>query len=108
VSRAVAGPAHQRQHHDDQAQIRAEDGRDDQDDQKLGDDEHPLGEAHQGALDAPAPVACRRAHRHTDQHRAGGGEEAHHQRHARAVEHAAQDVAAEIVRAQPMPAPRWP
>jgi hypothetical protein len=93
-------------HDDDEAQVGAEDRRHDQHDEELRHHEHPLRHAHQHLVETSTPVARRGAHGDADQHGASRGGEPDEKRDARAIEHAREEVAAEVVGAEPVPAPR--
>ena len=67
---------------------------------KRGKREKHIGEAHQDFVDDPAGVPGDRADQRAEQHREGQHEHRDLQRHARAGQDAAEDIAAQLVRAE--------
>ena len=84
--------------HDAEAGPRQGDERDGEQDR--GDRHQAVHDPHDQAVD-PAEVAAGQAKGEAEQAREGGDREAHDQRHARAVDGAREDVAAELVGAEP-------
>ena len=64
------------------------------------DRQHDVDQSRQQRVDPAAVVARDHAHHHADHRRDGGAEDAHLQRHARAVDHARHHVLAELVHAE--------
>jgi hypothetical protein len=88
-------------------QAGAEDGDDDEGHQDAGEGEHDVDHAHHGGVHELAVVARQQAEDHADGGGDGDRDQADRERDAGAVEDAGEDVAAELVGAQPMLGGGW-
>ncbi len=91
------GPAQRPDDEDDRAQRGADDRHQHDLQRQVRDDEEEVGDPHQQRADPSAAVAGNDPDETSDDERDGGGREANHQRHARAVEERGEDVLAAVI-----------
>jgi hypothetical protein len=92
-----AHPAGEADHRHDRPDRRAQEGQHREEEKQSREDQHEVHEPHHQRVDGAAVVARRRAERDADQGRDADGHEADRQRNARAVEHAREHVAPELI-----------
>ena len=100
-------PAGQTDHRHQQRDRRLEDARRDHEQRQPRHREHCIGAAHEHGIDRPAGVAGRAADDDARGARDRRREETDGERHARAEEHAREDIASQIVGAEPVRRRRW-
>src|SRR5215831_5925585 len=96
----VDGPAGDAEHDDHVDQARPQHGDHREGEQHEREGEHHVHERHDRPVAAPAEVARREPQQHPDACRQAHRCHPHHQRDAAAVDHARQEVAADLVRAE--------
>ena len=97
-----AGPAHEPDDDDDVDDAGAEEGDGGEDEEKRGEAHDGVHDAHDHVVRPAAEIPGHRADGHADEKRHEHGDEADRERNVGAVEQAAEHVAAEVVRAEPV------